>query len=412
MDDQQWLSERFEEHRTRLRAVAYRMLGSVSEADDAVQEAWLRLSRSDADEIENLGGWLTTVVGRVSLNMLRSRKSRREQALDVHVPEPIVDRADGTDPEHEALVADSVGLALLVVLETLSPAERLAFVLHDIFAVPFDEIAPIVDRSPEAARQLASRARRRVRAENTVPDADLDAQQEVVEAFLAAARDGDFDRLVAVLDPDVVLRADFGAGRSREVRGATAVIGQAMFYSQVGLVMKPALINGAAGLVTTRDGAALLGRSFHGTGRKDRRDGLARRPRPPPRARSDRPRRLTSPRFFWPGSRHSGVKCFFSRLGHSRGSPTLVLLSSSVRGRRSLYRLRPDRCGVRARSVHRKRWVQGPLIALAAVVLGVVGWLGGLGVATPATDRAARRRGSAGRSRHRSELRTGSRYRR
>jgi RNA polymerase sigma factor (sigma-70 family) len=230
------------------------MLGSLSEADDAVQEAWLRLSRSDADEIENLGGWLTTVVGRVSLNMLRARNSQREQPLGVHVPEPIVDRADGTDPEHEALVADSVGLALLVVLETLSPAERLAFVLHDIFAVPFDEIAPIVDRSPEAARQLASRARRRVRAENTVPDAGLDAQREVVEAFLAAARDGDFDRLVAVLDPDVVLRADLGASGSREVRGAAAVIGQAMFYSQLGLVMKPALINGAVGLVTTRDG--------------------------------------------------------------------------------------------------------------------------------------------------------------
>jgi len=256
MDEQRdWLAERFEEHRGHLRAVAYRMLGSVSEADDAVQEAWLRLSRSDADEIENLGGWLTTVVGRVSLNMLRSRKSRREQSLDaVHVPEPIVDRADGTDPEHEALVADSVGLALLVVLETLSPAERLAFVLHDIFGVPFDEIAPIVDRTPEAARQLASRARRRVRAENTVPDVDLDAQREVVDAFLAAAHDGDFDRLVAVLDPDVVLRADLGPAGSREVRGPTAVIAQATFYSQLELVMKPALINGAVGVVTTRDG--------------------------------------------------------------------------------------------------------------------------------------------------------------
>jgi RNA polymerase sigma factor (sigma-70 family) len=254
MDERDWLAERFEEHRSRLRAVAYRMLGSVSEADDAVQEAWLRLNRSDESEIENLGAWLTTVVGRTSLNMLRSRDSRREQPLGVHVPEPIVDRADGTDPEHEALVADSVGLALLVVLETLSPAERLAFVLHDIFAVPFDEIAPIVDRSPAAARQLASRARRRVRAENTVPDADLDAQREVIDAFLAAARDGDFDRLVAVLDPDVVLRADLGASGSREVRGPTAVIGQAMFYSQLGLVMKPALINGAVGLVTTRDG--------------------------------------------------------------------------------------------------------------------------------------------------------------
>jgi RNA polymerase sigma factor (sigma-70 family) len=254
MDERDWLAERFEEHRGHLRAVAYRMLGSLSEADDAVQEAWLRLNRSDASEVENLGAWLTTVVGRISLNMLRSRKSRREQPLGVHVPEPIVDRADGTDPEHEALVADSVGLALLVVLETLSPAERLAFVLHDIFAVPFDEIAPIVDRSPEAARQLASRARRRVRAENTVPDADPDAQREVVEAFLAAARDGDFDRLVAVLDPDVVLRQDFGAAGPREVRGAAAVAGQAVAYSQVGLVIKPALINGAVGLVATRHG--------------------------------------------------------------------------------------------------------------------------------------------------------------
>jgi RNA polymerase sigma factor (sigma-70 family) len=254
MDERDWLAERFEEHRSHLRAVAYRMLGSVSEADDAVQEAWLRLSRSDADEIENLGGWLTTVVGRVCLNMLRSRDARREQPLGVHVPEPIVDRADGTDPEHEALVADSVGLALLVVLETLSPAERLAFVLHDIFAVPFDEIASIVDRSPEAARQLASRARRRVRAENTVPDVDVDAQREVVDAFLAAARDGDFDRLVAVLHPDVVLRADLGRAGSREVRGADAVISQAMFYAQLELVMKPALINGAVGVVTTRDG--------------------------------------------------------------------------------------------------------------------------------------------------------------
>ena len=255
MDEQDWLTERFEDHRGRLRAVAYRMLGSVSEADDAVQEAWLRLNRSDAEEIENLGAWLTTVVGRVSLNMLRSRRTRREETLDaVHVPEPIVDPVDGTDPEHEALLADSVGLALLVVLETLSPAERLAFVLHDIFAVPFDEIAPIVDRSPEAARQLASRARRRVRAEKTVPDPDLDAQREVIDAFLAASREGDFDRLVAVLDPDVVLKADFGAGRSREVRGAEAVAGQAAFYSKLGLDMKPALINGAVGLVTMRDG--------------------------------------------------------------------------------------------------------------------------------------------------------------
>ncbi len=255
MDEREWLAESFEEHRTHLRAVAYRMLGSLSEADDAVQEAWLRLSRTDASAVENLGGWLTTVVARISLNMLRSRDVRREAPLGVHLPEPIVDRADGTDPEHEALLADSVGLALLVVLETLSPAERLAFVLHDIFAVPFDEIAPIVDRSPEASRQLASRARRRVRAEKTIPDADLNSQREVVEAFLAAAREGDFERLVAVLDPDVVLRADFGPPAGlREVRGAEAVAGQAEAYSRVGLLMRPALVNGAAGLVTMRDG--------------------------------------------------------------------------------------------------------------------------------------------------------------
>jgi RNA polymerase sigma factor (sigma-70 family) len=257
MDERDWLVEGFEEHRTRLRAVAYRMLGSVSEADDAVQEAWLRLNRSDAGGIENLGAWLTTVVARVSLNMLRTRRTRGEEPLGVHVPEPIVDRADGTDPEHEALLADAVGLALLVVLETLSPAERLAFVLHDMFAVPFDEIAPIVDRSPDAARQLASRARRRVRAEKTVPDPDLETQREVVEAFLAAAREGDFDRLVAVLDPDVVLRADLGplaAGESREVRGAETVASQAVMYSRLGLQVKPALINGAAGMVSLRDG--------------------------------------------------------------------------------------------------------------------------------------------------------------
>jgi RNA polymerase sigma factor (sigma-70 family) len=255
MDERDWLAERFEEHRTRLRAVAYRMLGSLSEADDAVQEAWLRLSRTNTSEVENLGGWLTTVVARVSLNMLRSRKVRREEPIGVRMPDPIVDRAHGTDPEHEALLADSVGLALLVVLETLSPAERLAFVLHDIFAMPFDEIAPIVDRSPEAARQLASRARRRVQGEKTVPDADLDTQRRVVDAFLAAARDGDFDALLEVLDPDVVLRADLGpAGGSREVRGAEKVAGQALFYARLGLVMKPALINGVAGVVSILDG--------------------------------------------------------------------------------------------------------------------------------------------------------------
>jgi RNA polymerase sigma factor (sigma-70 family) len=250
------LTEEFEEHRARLRAVAYRMLGSLSEADDAVQEAWLRLNRSDSDAVENLGAWLTTVVARVSLNMLRSRNTRREEPIGVQFPEPIIDRADAIDPEHEALLADSVGLALLVVLETLSPAERLAFVLHDMFAVPFDEIAPLVDRSPDAARQLASRARRRVRGQRAVPDADLDTQREVVAAFLAASREGDFEALVAVLDPDVVLRADVGplAGGTREIRGAEAVASQSLAYSRLGLVVQPALVNGALGAVTTRDG--------------------------------------------------------------------------------------------------------------------------------------------------------------
>jgi RNA polymerase sigma factor (sigma-70 family) len=255
MNERDWLAERFEEQRTRLRAVAYRMLGSLSEADDAVQEAWLRLTRSDADAIENLDAWLTTVVARVSLNMLRARKTRREEPIEAQLPEPILDRADGMSPEHEALLADSVGLALLVVLETLSPPERLAFVLHDMFAVPFDEIAPIVDRSPETARQLASRARRRVQGESKVPDADLATQRRVVDAFLAASREGDFDRLVAVLDPDVVLRADFGAaGESRFVRGARAVAGQALFYSRLGLDLRPVLINGAVGAVAFRNG--------------------------------------------------------------------------------------------------------------------------------------------------------------
>jgi RNA polymerase sigma factor (sigma-70 family) len=255
MDEREFLAEQFEEHRSRLRGVAYRMLGSLSEADDAVQEAWLRLSRTDSDEIENMGGWLTTVVARVSLNVLRSREARREESLAGRLPDPLVDRTDGISPEHEALLAESVGLALLVVLETLSPPERLAFVLHDIFAVPFDEIAPIVDRSPDAARQLASRARRRVRAERTVPDADLETQREVIDAFLAAARDGDFDRLVAVLDPDVVLRQDFGpVGGSREIRGAAAVAGQAANYAQIGLDIRPALINGVAGAVAFRHG--------------------------------------------------------------------------------------------------------------------------------------------------------------
>ncbi len=251
MNPIEWQTEEFERHRPHLRAVAYRMLGSLSDADDVVQEAWLRLSRSDAASVENMRGWLTTVVARLSLDELRSRRSRGEQPIAGRLPDLLVDRVDAIDPEHEALLADSVGLALLVVLETLSPPERLAFVLHDIFAVPFDEIAPIVERSPEAARQLASRARRRVRAERTVPDVDLETQWEVLDAFLAAARDGDFDRLVAVLDPDVVVRADFGpAGGSQEVRGAAAVARQALGYARAGGGdIRPALINGVAGVV-------------------------------------------------------------------------------------------------------------------------------------------------------------------
>jgi RNA polymerase sigma-70 factor (ECF subfamily) len=257
MDEREFLAQHFEEHRTRLRAVAYRMLGSLSEADDAVQETWLRLSRTDADEVENLRGWLTTVVARVSLNMLRSRRSRPEEPFDVRMPEPIVDRADGTDPEHEALLADCVGLALLVVLETLPPAERLAFVLHDMFAVPFDEIAPIVDRSPEAARKLASRARRHVQGESAVPDADLNTQREVVDAFLAAAREGDFEALLEVLDPDVVLKTDRGAasiGAPKVVRGAANVARRALVFSRLDLEVRPLLVNGAVGTVSLRDG--------------------------------------------------------------------------------------------------------------------------------------------------------------
>jgi RNA polymerase sigma factor (sigma-70 family) len=258
MTDQDWLAEQFEEHRRRLRAVAYRMLGSVSEAEDAVQEAWMRLSGSQAGEIENLAAWLTTVVARVSLNMLRSRAVRREEPLSPRLPDPIIDRADGVDPEHEALLADSVGLALLVVLETLSPPERLAFVLHDMFGVPFEEIAPLVSRTPQAARQLASRARRRVRARPTTPDVSVTAQHEVIDAFLAAARDGDFDALVATLDPDVVLRADGGtalAAMSAQVRGAENVARRAALWSRVDLIMYPVMVNGVAGVVATRNGA-------------------------------------------------------------------------------------------------------------------------------------------------------------
>jgi RNA polymerase sigma factor (sigma-70 family) len=236
--------------------VAYRMLGSVSEADDAVQESWLRLSRSDTSAVENLEGWLTTVVARVCLDILRSRKARREEPLGPHVPEPIVSREDEVDPEHEALLADSVGLALLVLLDTLTPAERLAFVLHDMFAVPFDEIAPIVDRSPAAARQLASRARRRVQGSAAMPDPDLSRQREVVDAFLAAARDGDLDALVAVLDPDVVLRADRGPGRpgSVEIHGAERVAERALSFARLAPAARPALVNGAAGFVVAPRG--------------------------------------------------------------------------------------------------------------------------------------------------------------
>jgi RNA polymerase sigma factor (sigma-70 family) len=265
MNEHDWLAERFEEQRGHLRAVAYRMLGSLSEADDAVQEAWLRLSRADTSNVENLGGWLTTVVGRISLDMLRSRSSRREEPLDAQVPERTASRADGGDPEQEALLADSVGLALLVVLETLAPAERLAFVLHDMFAVPFDEIAPIVGRSPDAARQLASRARRRVHGvsgrEGTdlVPDVELSRQRDVVDAFLAAARGGDFEALLAVLDPDVVLRTDRAArrpGMPAEIRGAATVAEQAVRGRA--RAAQPVLVNGAVGVIVAPRGRLLM----------------------------------------------------------------------------------------------------------------------------------------------------------
>jgi RNA polymerase sigma factor (sigma-70 family) len=252
MGDHDRLTDRFDADRARLRAVAYRMLGSLSEADDAVQEAWLRLSRADASRVENLGGWLTTVVGRVCLDMLRSRRNRREEPLDVHMPDPIVSRENDIDPEQGALHTESVGLALLVVLEALDPAERLAFVLHDMFAVPFDAIAPIVGRSTTAARQLASRARRRVRGAAPVPDTDLSRQREVVDAFFAAARDGEFDALVAVLDPDIVLRSDGGVARPAAtvlVRGAAAVAGQALAFGRLHPFVRPALVNGVAGVV-------------------------------------------------------------------------------------------------------------------------------------------------------------------
>jgi RNA polymerase sigma factor (sigma-70 family) len=257
MTEPDWLAEGFEENRARLRAVAYRMLGSLSEADDAVQEAWLRFSRSGASGVDNLGAWLTTIVARVCLNMLRSRKARREEPMGVHVPDPVISRADGTSPEDEALLADSVGLALQVVLETLTPAERLAFILHDMFDLPFDEIAPIVGRPPATARQLASRARRRVRgADVHAAEPDIARQREVVDAFFAAAHRGDFEALVAVLDPDVVLRSDGGTARpdlSLVLRGATAVARRTLTIATPSVPKRPALVNGAAGVVVTLD---------------------------------------------------------------------------------------------------------------------------------------------------------------
>src|SRR6266498_686331 len=262
MDEGDWLAERFEAHRTHLRSVAYRILGSLSEADDAVQEAWLRLSRSDTSGVENLGGWLTTIVARVCLNMLESRKSRREEPVGAETPDPVASNQDGADPEQQALLAEGVGLALLVVLDTLAPAERLAFVLHDMFALPFDEIAPIVGRSPTAARQLASRARRRVQGAATVREGDLTRQRAVVGAFLAASRGGDFDALLALLDPDIVLRADRTAvqvGASKEVRGPAAV---AEIFSGRARAAQPALVNGAAGAVWARGGRPRVAFSF------------------------------------------------------------------------------------------------------------------------------------------------------
>ncbi|HEX6031121.1 MAG TPA: sigma-70 family RNA polymerase sigma factor [Tepidiformaceae bacterium] len=253
------LAQQFEANRPHLRAVAYRMLGSLSDADDAVQDAWLRFSRADRSDVENVRAWLTTVVARVSLNMLQSRKTRREEPWDGHLPDPLVSVQDEADPEHEAILGDSIGLALMVVLEQLSPPERLAFVLHDIFGVSFDEIAPIVDRTPTAARQLASRARRRVQRGADIPDRDLTGQREVVEAFLAAAREGNFERLLEVLDPGVVLRNDYGtavAAGPREVRGATAVANGAITFSRlrVGGTARIVLVNGAVGLIRVQDG--------------------------------------------------------------------------------------------------------------------------------------------------------------
>ncbi|SEG94376.1 RNA polymerase sigma-70 factor, ECF subfamily [Nonomuraea solani] len=257
MDENESLTGVFEAHRGQLRAVAYRMLGSVSEADDAVQEAWIRLDRTDTGDVRNMGGWLTTVVARICLNMLRSRQSRGEEPLEERMPDPVVGVAGGADPENETLMADSVGLALLVVLQTLEPTERLAFVLHDMFAVPFDEIAPIIDRTPAATRQIASRARRRVRGAAVEPDTDLSRQWEVVEAFLAASRDGDFEALVAVLHPDVVLRTDSGPMAWSELRGALTVAKQALMFRRMAGFAALVPVNGTAGMVSTKDGRVL-----------------------------------------------------------------------------------------------------------------------------------------------------------
>jgi RNA polymerase sigma-70 factor (ECF subfamily) len=264
MTREEFLAEEFEEHRHHLKAVAFRMLGSAPEAEDAVQEAWIRLQRTDDDVIRNLGGWLTTAVARVSLDMLRTRRARREELVEEErLPEPVVAREGGLDPEQEAMLADSIGLALLVVLETLTPAERLAFVLHDMFSVPFGEIGAIIDRSPDAARQLASRARRRVRGAAPVPDPDLRRQREVVDAYLAAAREGRFDDLVALLDPDVVLRADGGASiGSQTVRGVERVAAQAVTHAARARFAQPALVNGVAGFVVTGDGAPTVVAAF------------------------------------------------------------------------------------------------------------------------------------------------------
>jgi RNA polymerase sigma factor (sigma-70 family) len=256
MDEDEWLAQRFEEQRTHLRAVAFRMLGSLAEADDAVQDTWVRVSQAETSEIENLGGWLTTIIARVCLNMLRSRNVRREESLEVHLPDPVISSVGELGPEEEALLADSVGLALLVVLDSLAPAERLAFVLHDMFELPFDEIAPMVGRSPTAARQLASRARRRVKGAD-IPDPDLARQRAVVDAFFLAARGGDFDALIALLHPEIILRADFGPSRpsaSMIVRGADAVARQARLGANPAALLHPALVNGAAGVVITLDG--------------------------------------------------------------------------------------------------------------------------------------------------------------